>query len=88
MQIPFFKKLEKSKRVLLAGCGGGFDIVSGLPIHSWLKSAGKEVVLANLSFSRVDVACEERIGPCGYIVNQNCNYMGYFPEHHLVDWLK
>ena len=87
MQIPFFKSLETSTRVLISGCGGGFDIVSGLPIHSWLKAAGKKVVLANLSFSRVDLACRERIGPCGWVVDESCEQMAYFPERHLSDWL-
>jgi hypothetical protein len=36
----------------VAGAGGGFDIYSGLPIILGLRSAGEEVHLANLSFSR------------------------------------
>ena len=87
MQIPFFKSLESAKSVLISGCGGGFDIVSGLPIHSWLKAAGKQVVLANLSFSRIDLACRERIGPSGWVVDGSCEPMSYFPERHLSEWL-
>ena len=82
LQIP-----RKRQECVISGCGGGFDIVSGLPIHSWLKAAGKQVVLANLSFSRIDLACRERIGPSGWVVDGSCEPMSYFPERHLSEWL-
>lgn len=51
---PFFSKISSAKRVLLAGAGGGFDIYCGLPLYFALREAGKEVFLANLSFSMLD----------------------------------
>jgi len=48
--IPFFDVVLSKKRILLAGCGGGFDIYSGLPIFFALKKLQKEVFLANLTF--------------------------------------
>jgi hypothetical protein len=42
--------LENSRRVLIAGAGGGFDVYAGLPIYERLRLLGKTVFLANLSF--------------------------------------
>ncbi len=43
--------LESSQSILIAGAGGGFDVHSGLPIYERLRSLGKRVFLANLSFT-------------------------------------
>lgn len=50
-EIPLFRELREAKRVLVTGCGGGFDIYSGVPIALALRALGKEVVLANLTFA-------------------------------------
>lgn len=50
-ELPFFQKLADSRRVLIAGAGGGFDVFSGLPLYFLLRESGREVYLANLSFS-------------------------------------
>jgi hypothetical protein len=41
----------KTNHVLLAGCGGGYDIYSALPLLHALENAGRTVVLANLTFT-------------------------------------
>jgi hypothetical protein len=87
MQIPFFHALEHSRRVLISGCGGGFDVVSGLPLYAWVKAQGKDAFLANLSFSQLGLACREKVGSSAWIVDHGCEHMSYFPERHLVDWL-
>jgi hypothetical protein len=87
MQIPFFNALEASRRVLLAGCGGGFDVVSALPLYIWLTRSGRAVFLANLSFSHLALACREKIGPSAWVIDPKCAPMSYFPERHLADWL-
>ncbi|AKV03132.1 hypothetical protein AKJ09_09795 [Labilithrix luteola] len=51
LQNPLFQRLETAKRVLVAGAGGGFDIMSGLPIAFALRAMGKTVHLANLTFT-------------------------------------
>jgi hypothetical protein len=48
---PIFNRLESAQRVLIAGMGGGFDVYCGLPLYFALREAGKDVFLANLSFS-------------------------------------
>jgi len=41
-KIPLFQELEDSQNILLAGCGGGFDIYTGIPLYFALKKLGKE----------------------------------------------
>jgi hypothetical protein len=51
--IPFLTRLDEAKRVLIAGCGGGFDIFAGVPFALRLAAAGRGVVLANVSFTNL-----------------------------------
>ncbi len=48
---PFLLQLRGSRRILLAGAGGGYDIYCGLPLYAYLKNQDKEVFLASLAFS-------------------------------------
>ncbi|TMR93699.1 DUF1152 domain-containing protein [Nonomuraea basaltis] len=54
LDSPLSARLEASSRILVAGAGGGFDVYAGLPLALALREQGKEVHLANLSFSRLD----------------------------------
>ncbi|WP_031077585.1 DUF1152 domain-containing protein [Streptomyces sp. NRRL WC-3742] len=89
LQPPLLTRLLAADRVLIAGAGGGFDVYAGLPIALALRAAGKEVHLANLSFTHLyglpgevwqepDLA---RIGP------ETPAPDGYFPERTLARWL-
>lgn len=49
---PFWDELADAESVLVAGCGGGYDVFSGLPLFLALHRAGKRVHLASLSFTR------------------------------------
>lgn len=49
----FVTRLKSSRSVLIAGAGGGFDVFSGLPLYFFLRSLGKEVHLANLSWVQI-----------------------------------
>jgi hypothetical protein len=89
LQLPFFAELEKAENVLLAGAGGGFDIFCGLPLYAALKNAGKEVHLANLSFSDINGAQARRISPvCAAITADSLGNENYFPELHLARWMR
>ena len=91
-----FDVLSKANNILIAGCGGGYDIFSGLPLYFSLRDQGKTVSLANLSFTgmtamsgtiSLDMMCEG----C-YIVDNTTtlpsDYKGvYFPEYYLARWL-
>lgn len=92
LELPFFKELEKSKNVLLAGAGGGFDIFSGLPLYFALEAAGKQVHLANLSFSFLppsQITKETRLSPSLLKVTADTPlYTDYFPEKFLSQWFR
>jgi len=88
MQIPFFDSISESKVVLLAGVGGGFDIVSGIPIYSYLRKLGKEVILANLSFTELALSDCESLCHGTYVIKPESKDLDYFPEKYLAKWLQ
>lgn len=89
LRLPFFDELEKSQTVLIAGAGGGFDFFCGLPLYAALKSAGKTVHLANLSFSDIAGAQARRLSPiCAEVTADSLGNEGYFPELHFARWMR
>jgi hypothetical protein len=88
LTIPLFDSLAQSRRVLLAGAGGGYDIFSGLPLYFALRNAGKAVFLANLSFSDLPYHQSERLTPTMVTVTAATPAVSaYFPERYLAQWL-
>lgn len=89
LQVPLSARLADSERILIAGAGGGFDIFAGLPLYMALRRSGKQVALANLSFTRLDCTDAERLSPCLWRVNDSSRSdEKYFPERYLAEWLK
>jgi hypothetical protein len=89
LQLPFFAELEEARTVLIAGAGGGFDVFSGLPLYFGLRAAGKQVHLANLSFSHLEAATGRRLAPAALEVTADSQVRtGYFPEYHLCRWFR
>jgi hypothetical protein len=87
--LPFIAELEQTRAVLLAGAGGGFDIFSGLPLYFGLREAGKQVYLANLSFSHLEAAAGKRLVPSVLEVTADSwGVGGYFPEYYLSRWFR
>jgi hypothetical protein len=89
LKLPFFSELEQAERVLLAGAGGGYDIFSGLPLYFALLEAGKQVFLANLSFSHLPSDANQQIAPS--VVTVTADSWGsaqYFPERGLARWFR
>lgn len=85
---PIFHKLERAQTILLAGAGGGFDLFCGLPLYFALMALGKQVVLANLSFSSLERSTARRLGEALYEVQAHTQAdLRYFPELHLARWL-
>ena len=88
MKLPFFRELENSRNVLIAGAGGGFDVFCGLPLYFWLKQAGKTVHLANLSFTELGFCDGERpVTSMVRVLPSTGGSQNYFPELHLSCWL-
>ena len=51
LEPPLLSRLNRHDRILIAGAGGGFDVYAGLPLATALRRAGKQVFLANLTFT-------------------------------------
>ncbi len=87
---PLFDRLADSGRILVAGAGGGFDIYSGLPLALSLLHQGKDVYLANLSFSALaglpaeDWAADD----LAVVTPRSAPHQSYFPERTLAQWLQ
>ena len=88
--FPLLARLKKeSDTVLLAGAGGGYDVFCALPLFFKLRSWGKEVILANLSFSPIDLMDGARLTNEMLEVTAQTPMAGgsYFPEKFLCEWL-
>ncbi|MFJ1758281.1 DUF1152 domain-containing protein [Kitasatospora sp. NPDC088134] len=86
---PLLERLLGAERVLIAGAGGGFDVYAGLPIALALHAAGREVHLANLSFShRYGLESGAWVGPhLARITPETRAAEPAFPERSLARWL-
>lgn len=74
--------------MIISGAGGGFDVFAGLPLYFALRAAGKEVFLANLSFTYLGATDGERLTPVLVAVRpETTGPTGYFPELHLASFL-
>jgi hypothetical protein len=85
--LPFLARLERAKTILIAGCGGGFDVFAGVPLAHHLWAHGKTVVFANFSFTNLWLSGGERIMPTMWRVDQQSSELPYFPERWLTEWL-
>ncbi|WP_149824434.1 DUF1152 domain-containing protein [Streptomyces tailanensis] len=88
-QPGLFTRLVDAQRILVAGAGGGFDVYAGLPLALALRSAGKQVHLANLSFADLygldlNVWLEQDVAAVGPDTTARGDY---FPERTLAQWL-
>jgi hypothetical protein len=85
--IPFLERLDGARRVLIAGCGGGFDVYAGIPIAQHLIARNADVVFANYSFTNLWLCGGERITSTLWRVDRQSCEIPYFPEKWLADWL-
>ena len=92
LSTPFepalFTRLRSASRVIVSGAGGGFDVYSGLPIALALRNMGKEVFLANLTFTYLGGTDAKQMAP--HLAEVQAHTQGeldYFPERTLARWL-
>ncbi|MER6564052.1 DUF1152 domain-containing protein, partial [Streptomyces sp. NPDC001027] len=73
----------------VAGAGGGFDVYAGLPLALALRTAGKDVHLANLSFADLyGLPSDVWLQPDVAAIGPDLDVRGdYFPERTLARWL-
>lgn len=94
LNLPILDALADSKNILVAGCGGGFDVFCGLPIYFTLRDMGKNVHLANYSFSSLEIArhyCNTISLDEDFLEGATANIpndlqLGYYPEGYLSKW--
>lgn len=86
---PFFREVQDSRRVLIAGMGGGFDVFCGLPLYFALRAEGKQVFLANYSFTSLAFHLPKALAPAVVEVTPDSSVSpgDYFPEYWLSRWL-
>ncbi len=92
LTTPFFQRLDACQRILLAGAGGGYDLVGGVPLALALRQAGKTVHLASLTFSDPETLPEVRPVPqhsCLFeLTARSATRTQYCPEAWLAHWLE
>lgn len=64
LEIPGLSRIGKARVILIAGCGGGFDFTHGLPLFFACRKLGKDVHLANLTFSQIAKSDAEILCRC------------------------
>lgn len=97
LDIEFWSRISGFDRILISGCGGGYDFLQGIPLFFALKGMGKSVFLGNMSFTELGnangfVVTKEK-NPAQSLVcmkitaqtNLNRNDT-YFPEKYLSEW--
>lgn len=83
--------LAPCRSVLLAGAGGGYDVLGAVPLLVQLRAAGKNVHLASLTFSDLEALSpleREHTAPNLAAVRGEAAVAGlYCPEAWLAGWL-
>jgi len=78
-----------AERALVAGCGGGFDVICALPVALHLKLQGKTVHLASYSFSELrEIEGAEKRSSRLFRIHADCEPPAkrYCPELWLCRW--
>jgi hypothetical protein len=88
-ELPLFAALADSRRILIAGAGGGFDVFGGIPLALALRERGAEVFLGNLTFASAGFSLDAWLAPdVAAITPASGGFAEYFPERTLARWLK
>ena len=95
-QPALFHALSGKRSVLIAGCGGGYDVYSGIPLYAALRKTGINVHLANLTFTNLDHVGGRRLNDyCVVVAASDAKVadpqeisgagrgLNYFPEYYL-----
>eukprot|EP01125_Pyxidicula_operculata_P015644 TRINITY_DN5334_c0_g1_i1.p1 TRINITY_DN5334_c0_g1~~TRINITY_DN5334_c0_g1_i1.p1 ORF type:complete len:342 (-),score=51.97 TRINITY_DN5334_c0_g1_i1:34-1059(-) len=94
---PVFQELADCKRILFAGCGGGYDFFGGIPLYYAFKKAGAECFLANLTFTDTKLITSEKFTDVCWKVTPECKRESknwnigkedYWPELIVTKWFK
>jgi hypothetical protein len=92
LNLPILDQVANSQNILIAGAGGGSDVLCGLPIYFALQQMGKIVHLANYSFTEFRLAqfvSEPIIGIEDALLGARGTIkeaINYYPEGYLAQW--
>lgn len=85
--------IRTKNNILISGIGGGFDVYGGLPLYYTLQKLGKNIILANYSFTDFNTAITqgnaEVISPS--LLSANSEFeapIDYYPEGYLSQFFK
>ena len=82
------QRLADAKSVLVAGAGGGYDVVCGVPLILALEARGISVHVASLASTPInDIDNAVDHGPMLVEVTAASTRPSYFPEGWLARWL-
>ena len=87
--LPLLERLGNAQRVLVAGCGGGYDVYAGLPLYFYLRKRVEAIFLANLSFADLPQGIGRQLTPA--LTEIDADTEGpedYFPERALCRWFR
>jgi hypothetical protein len=92
LRQPISEILAGASRVLLAGCGGGYDVLGAVPLAVELLERGTDVRFASLSFCYLNALAGARQDPTlpnlysvpAAAAREDC----YCPEAWLARWLE
>ncbi|NJL28845.1 MAG: DUF1152 domain-containing protein [Thermoanaerobaculia bacterium] len=88
---PFNQALANAKSILLAGAGGGYDVLGAIPLYCELRAAGKQAHLASLSFTALrELAGARPVAELPHlyeITGAAASASVYCPEAWLARWL-
>ncbi|MBN2305706.1 MAG: DUF1152 domain-containing protein [Anaerolineae bacterium] len=93
LNLPIIEPLADRRSILIAGAGGGHDILAGLPLYFALRALGKTVHLANFSFTDFElvelITRAEPLAP-GLMAARppGDRPVIYYPEGYLVQWFR
>jgi hypothetical protein len=92
LDIPITEALGHSRRILLLGAGGGYDVLGAIPLFVALRAKGKQVHLGGVSFTSLASlpGCSpEPQHPCLFPVRgEQAAQDAYCPEAWLARWLQ
>jgi hypothetical protein len=87
---PVSIRLSQKRRILLAGCGGGYDVLGAVPLLTELLADGREVFLASHSFCNLsdlpgatrdsEIECLYQVPAAAAVPDRYC------PEAWLARW--
>lgn len=88
LNLPILDQLKNCESILIAGMGGGFDVLAGLPIFLELEDLGFNVHLASFSFSNIAGLNdgEELTDTLVGVTYDIEDIFDYFPEYYLSQW--